>query len=153
MKIKFGVVLIITILLSNFLPAQTVVVTEKNDKVFLWIEAEAGNIIDPMLIHDTEKASGGQFIEVRGGNNNVENAPNDVSNPSFSNLLFVSEFLTQIRSAFLKSNSGTTHMAKHSSFHTLLSHLALFQDFLKSQRLYISLTLSPKITVFKIKNQ
>ena len=77
MKIKFGVVLIITILLSNYLPAQTVVVTEKNDKVFLWIEAEAGNIIDPMLIHDTEKASGGQFIEVRGGNNNVENAPND----------------------------------------------------------------------------
>ncbi len=77
MKIKFGMVIIVTILLSNLLPAQTVVVKENNDKVLLWIEAEAGNIIDPMLIHDTEKASGGQFIEVRGGNNNVENAPND----------------------------------------------------------------------------
>ncbi|NQT24807.1 PKD domain-containing protein [candidate division KSB1 bacterium] len=77
MKIKFGAVLIITILLSNLLPAQTIIVTEQNDKVFLWIEAEAGDLIDPMLVHDTEKASGGQFIEVRGGNNNVENAPND----------------------------------------------------------------------------
>jgi len=77
MKIKFGMVIIITILLSNLLPAQTVVVKENNDKVFLWIEAEAGEILAPMMVHDTKKASGGQFIEVRGGNNNVENAPND----------------------------------------------------------------------------
>jgi len=77
MKMKFLAVFFITILLSNLLPAQTVVVKEQNDNVFLWIEAEAGKIIDPMLVHDTEKASGGQFIEVRGGNNNIQNPPND----------------------------------------------------------------------------
>ncbi len=75
MKIKFGTVIIFLILLSNFLMAQTVVVKEKNNNAFIWIEAEAGEIKAPMLIHETEKASGGQFIEVRGGNNNVESAP------------------------------------------------------------------------------
>ena len=77
MKINFGAILIIVVLLSSLLPAQTVVVKENNDNVFLWIEAEAGNIIDPMRVLDTEQASGGQYIEVRGGNNNIENAPND----------------------------------------------------------------------------
>jgi PKD repeat protein len=79
MKIQFGMVLITAVLLSNLLPAQTVVRTELNDKVLLWIEAEAGDIIDPMLVHDTEKASGGQYIEVRGGNNNVESAPDGLA--------------------------------------------------------------------------
>ena len=77
MKIKFGAVFIIAILLLNLLPAQTVVKKEKNKNVYLWIEAEAGHIIDPMLVHDTEEASGGQFIEVRSGNNNTEYAPED----------------------------------------------------------------------------
>jgi PKD repeat protein len=57
--------------------AQTFVVKEKNDKLYLWIEAEAGKIIDPMLTLDAEEASGGQYIEVRGGNNNIDNPPND----------------------------------------------------------------------------
>ncbi len=77
MKIKFSAIIIIAIILANLLPAQTLVVKEHNDKVFLWMEAEAGNINAPMMVHDTEKASGGQFIEVRGGNNNIKNAPED----------------------------------------------------------------------------
>ena len=77
MKIEFGTIVIIAILLCNILPAQTVVVKENNDKVLLWMEAEAGEINDPMMVHDTEETSGGQFIEVRGGNNNIQNAPED----------------------------------------------------------------------------
>ena len=79
MKIKFNVFLIIVIILSNTVAGQTVVVKEQNNKDFLWIEAEAGEIKAPMLIHETEKASGGQYIEVRGGNNNVENAPDGLA--------------------------------------------------------------------------
>ena len=77
MKIRFETIIIIIIMLANYLLAQTVVVKEHNDKAFLWIEAEAGNINAPMMIHDTERASGGQYIEVRGGNNNIKNAPDD----------------------------------------------------------------------------
>ena len=77
MKIKFGTIVIFVIMLANFLSAQTVVVKEHNDKVLLWMEAESGNINTPMMVHDTEKASGGQYIEVRGGNNNIKNAPED----------------------------------------------------------------------------
>jgi PKD repeat protein len=79
MKIKLSVALIISILLYNLLMAQTVVVKEQNNKELIWIEAEAGEINDPMLIHDTEEASGGQYIEVREGNNNVEYAPNGLA--------------------------------------------------------------------------
>jgi PKD repeat protein len=79
MKTKFGTIIINMILLCNLLPAQTVVVKEHNSKVFLWIEAEAGEIDAPMLVHDTEKASGGQYIEVRSGNNNVEYAPDGLA--------------------------------------------------------------------------
>ena len=71
--------LINVILLCNLLPAQTVVVKEHNNKVFLWIEAEAGEINAPMLVHDTEKASGGQYIEVISVNNNVEYAPDGLA--------------------------------------------------------------------------
>lgn len=84
MKTKFCGATIFVVLLSCLVTAQTVVVKEKNDNAFLWIEAEAGNIIDPMLIHDTEKASGGQYIEVRGGNNNVESAPDGLAFYSFN---------------------------------------------------------------------
>jgi len=77
MKIKFGIIVFFMIILANWLPAQTVVVKEHNDKVFLWMEAESGNINAPMMVHDTERASGGQYIEVRGGNNNIKNAPKD----------------------------------------------------------------------------
>ena len=77
MKIKIWTLFIIAVLNFNLLQAQTVVVKENDDKLYLWIEAEAGKIVDPMLVHDREEASGGQYIEVRGGNNNVENPPND----------------------------------------------------------------------------
>jgi PKD repeat protein len=77
MKIKL--VIFAMMILTDLLPAQTVVVKKHNDKVFLWIEAEAGEINSPMLVHDTEKASGGQYIEVRGGNNNVEYAPDGLA--------------------------------------------------------------------------
>jgi PKD repeat protein len=77
MKIKFGTFLIVSILLSNPLSAQTVVVKKHNDRVLLWMEAEAGAINAPMMVHDTEVTSGGQFIEVKSGNNNTENAPED----------------------------------------------------------------------------
>lgn len=79
LKIKFAPVLIIAILLPTLLNAQTVVVKEHETNVQLWIEAEAGDIKAPMLIHDTEEASGGQYIEVRGGNNNVEYAPDGLA--------------------------------------------------------------------------
>lgn len=79
MNIKFGTILIVAFLFCNLLHSQTVVVKEKNDKVFLWIEAEAGAISDPMLVHDIEDASGGQYIEVRGGNNNIEIAPDGLA--------------------------------------------------------------------------
>lgn len=77
MKYKIYSILLFSVLLFNLAITQTVIEKEQNKKVYLWIEAEAGKIIDPMLIHDTEKASGGQFIEVRGGNNDIENPPND----------------------------------------------------------------------------
>ena len=77
MKIEFGAIFIFAILFSNLLPAQTVVVKEHKDKVLLWMEAEAGDIASPMMVYDTEETSGGQFIEVRSGNNNTENAPKD----------------------------------------------------------------------------
>jgi len=77
MKIEFVAVFIFAILFSNLLPAQTVVVKEHKDKVLLWMEAEAGDIASPMMVYDTEETSGGQFIEVRSGNNNTENAPKD----------------------------------------------------------------------------
>jgi len=69
----------VVILLTNILMSQTVVVKELLNKDFLWIEAEAGDIKAPMLIHETEKASGGQYIEVRGGNNNIETAPDGLA--------------------------------------------------------------------------
>ncbi|MCD6205766.1 MAG: PKD domain-containing protein [Candidatus Marinimicrobia bacterium] len=69
--------LVLSILVLNQLCAQTVIAKEQNSKVQLWIEAEAGDIHEPMMIHDTEAASGGQYIEVRGGNNNIQNAPSD----------------------------------------------------------------------------
>lgn len=69
--------LVMSILVLNQLSAQTVIVKERNSDVQLWIEAEAGDIHAPMMVHDTEAASGGQYIEVRGGNNNIQNAPDD----------------------------------------------------------------------------
>ena len=77
MKIKFVTIVFFMIILAKCLLAQTVVVKEHNDRMFLWMEAESGNINAPMMVHDSEKASGGQFIEVRGGNNNIKNAPED----------------------------------------------------------------------------
>ena len=70
---------VISALTSNLLQAQTVVVKEKNDKIYLWIEAEAGEINEPMQVHDVAEASGGQYLEVRGGNNNVEFAPDGLA--------------------------------------------------------------------------
>ncbi|HCK98982.1 MAG TPA: hypothetical protein DHW42_02590 [Candidatus Marinimicrobia bacterium] len=69
--------LVMAILVLNQLSAQTVIVKERNSDVQLWIEAEAGDIHAPMMVHDTEAASGGQYIEVRGGNNNIKDAPKD----------------------------------------------------------------------------
>jgi len=77
MKNKSGIIVITMFMLVKFLPAQTVTVKKHNDRVFLWMEAESGNVNAPMMVHDTEKASGGQYIEVRGGNNNIKNAPED----------------------------------------------------------------------------
>ena len=76
-KFKFGIFIILMILLLDHVIAQTVVVKEHNTNVLLWIEAEAGDINAPMMVFDTEETSGGQFIEVRSGNNNTENAPKD----------------------------------------------------------------------------
>jgi PKD repeat protein len=64
-------------LLMDFLLAQNVVVKQQGDRDFLWIEAEAGEINAPMMVHAAGEASGGQYIEVRGGNNNIINAPQD----------------------------------------------------------------------------
>jgi len=77
MKQEFVIASILVVLFSSLMPAQTVVVKAHKDKVLLWMEAEAGDIASPMMVHDTEEASGGQFIEVRSGNNNTESAPRD----------------------------------------------------------------------------
>ena len=77
MQIKICAILAVMMMFANSLLAHVVVVKEHNDKVFLWIEAEAGNINKPMMMHDAGEASGGQYIEVRGGNNNINNAPDD----------------------------------------------------------------------------
>jgi len=77
MKQEFVIAFILVVLFSSLMPAQTVVVKAHKDKVLLWMEAEAGDIASPMMVHDTEKASGGQFIEVRSGNNNTESPPRD----------------------------------------------------------------------------
>ena len=69
--------MISAILFSTLLHAQTNVLKEHKDKVFLWIEAEAGDVNAPMMVHDTEGTSGGQFIEVRSGNNKTDIAPKD----------------------------------------------------------------------------
>ena len=83
-KIKFGIFIVLTILLLNHVIAQTVVQKEHNNNVLLWIEAEAGDIASPMMVHDTKEASGGQYIEVRGGNNNVEYAPDGLAFYAFN---------------------------------------------------------------------
>ena len=77
MKVELAVVFSCAMLFSSLVPAQTVVVKEDEGKAFLWMEAEAGDIHAPMLVHDTAECSGGQFIEVRSGNNNTEHAPED----------------------------------------------------------------------------
>ena len=77
MKVKFASIIIIAMMQANFLPAQIVVVKEHNDKALLWIEAEAGDINDPMMVYEREAASGGQFIEVKSGINSFKNPPKD----------------------------------------------------------------------------
>ena len=77
MRHKIGSLLLFTMFFSSVSPAQTVVVKERGGSVFLWMEAEAGDMHAPMLIHDAQETSGGQFIEVRSGNNNTERAPED----------------------------------------------------------------------------
>ena len=77
MKIKCLTLIIYTIVFASCLTAQKIVVKENNGKIFLWMESEAGNINAPMMVHETEGASGGQYIEVRSGNNNIINAPED----------------------------------------------------------------------------
>jgi len=77
MKKAIFIFYVLAAFLINAAVAQTVIEKEKDDKVYLWIEAEDGTIDEPMMVHDTEAASGGQFIEVRSGNNNTEYAPED----------------------------------------------------------------------------
>jgi chitodextrinase len=77
MKVKFGAIIIIAMMLPNILSAQTVVVKEHNDKALLWIEAEAGDINDPMMVYEREAASGGQFIEVKSSINSFKSPPKD----------------------------------------------------------------------------
>jgi PKD repeat protein len=84
MMFKCVAMIICSILMCTPLTAQTVVVREDAGKTFLWIEAEAGAIKVPMLVHDTEEASGGQYIEVRGGNNNIEYAPEGLASYRFN---------------------------------------------------------------------
>ncbi|MBO8130163.1 MAG: PKD domain-containing protein [Candidatus Marinimicrobia bacterium] len=77
MKVKLGIIFLLVILLKNSLVSQIYIVKQKNDLCYIWIETEAGNINQPMLIHYNEKASGGQYIEVKEGNNNIINPPKD----------------------------------------------------------------------------
>ncbi len=77
MKLKFGISILLMMLFTGILLAQNVVTEERNGRKFLWIEAEAGEISAPMMVHAVGEASGGQYIEVRGGNNNINSAPAD----------------------------------------------------------------------------
>lgn len=77
MKVKFTAITIIVMMLSNLLPSQTVVVKEHNDKTLFWIEAEAGEINDPMMVYERNAASGGQFIEVKSGIKSFNSPPPD----------------------------------------------------------------------------
>jgi len=56
---------------------QTVIESGSREKVKIWMEAESGQIEDPMEVHSKEDASAGQFIEVEPGNNSIETAPGD----------------------------------------------------------------------------
>jgi len=71
MILLYGMVLIF---MSNSL-SQKIIEQENNGFIKLWLEAENGQIEAPMKIWDNNDASGGQFIEVIGGNNNMEHAP------------------------------------------------------------------------------
>jgi chitodextrinase len=71
--------ILITTSYSSKLFAQKIVEKANNGVVKLWVEAEAGSINTPMLVHDSNDASGGQYIEVRDGNNNIEVAPDGLA--------------------------------------------------------------------------
>jgi PKD repeat protein len=66
----------IMILFSSSLAAQ-MISENKDGHVFIWIEAEQGDIHAPMEIFDRGDASGGQYIEVSSGNYSVNSAPDD----------------------------------------------------------------------------
>lgn len=69
---------VLLIMLSSInIYAQQIVEENVNGHVKLWIEAEAGQIDAPMKIFERNDASGGQFVEVISGNNNMESAPDD----------------------------------------------------------------------------
>ena len=63
--------------IAGSLNAQSVVEKRTDDHLQLWLEAEAGDIHAPMRIWSDNDASGGQYIEVQSGNNNLNFAPKD----------------------------------------------------------------------------
>jgi len=69
---------------SSKLFAQKIVEEANHGVVKLWVEAEAGSIDTPMIVHDSNGASGGQYIEVRSGNNNIEVAPDGLAYYKFN---------------------------------------------------------------------
>jgi len=72
-----SVAMLFLILGQNNMSAQIVIEKQSAGKVQLWIEAEEGNLSTPMRLFESESASGGQFMEVDPGNNNLEYAPED----------------------------------------------------------------------------
>ena len=73
----FIYLLFITAMLPGHLFSQTVLEKNKDGKTMLWMEAEDGSINLPMKVFDNNEASGGQYVEVLGGNNNLDKAPED----------------------------------------------------------------------------
>lgn len=48
------------------------------NKIYKYLKMRfSAGIASPMMVHDTEEASGGQFIEVKSGDNNTESVPKD----------------------------------------------------------------------------
>lgn len=69
--------LIIMVVIPIQMIGQTVIEETDSDTIRLWIEDEAGNIMSLRRVFESGTASGGQFIELTPGNNNLKNAPED----------------------------------------------------------------------------
>jgi len=76
-RILSNLLTLLTLIVAfNWVFAQKIV-EEKDNNVFIWLEAENGDITAPMNAYNKENASCGQYIEVITGNYSREKPPKD----------------------------------------------------------------------------